>query len=53
VSRLSLPTSAEVVSPAGVVVGRVLRSEHSPIIDACVNMVLLDIAYAYAGIDSY
>lgn len=53
VSRLSLPTSAEVVSPAGVVVGRVLRSEHSPIIDAYVNMVLLDIAYAYAGIDSY
>lgn len=53
VSRLSLPLSAEIVSPNGTKIGRVLRSEHSPITDVHINMVLLDSPYAYAGIDSY
>lgn len=51
-SRAQLPSSA-VTTKQGEVIGRVLRSEHSPTIGAYMNMVLLDCAYAYSGLDSY
>lgn len=51
-SRSLLPNSP-VTTKQGEVIGRVLRSEHSPTIDAYMNMVLLDSAYAYSGLDSY
>jgi glycine cleavage system aminomethyltransferase T len=52
-SRTLLLPGATVVTKQGENIGRVLRSEHSPTIDAYVNMVLLDTAFAYSGIDSY
>lgn len=52
VSRSLLP-AAPVLTKQGQTIGRVLRSEHSPTIDAYMNMVLLDCQYAYSGLDSY
>ncbi len=43
----------QVVSNAGGVIGRVLRAEYSPMLDAYVVMTLLHRAYAYSGIDVY
>lgn len=51
-SRSLLP-KAPVFTKQGNEIGRVLRSEYSPTIDAYMNMVLLDCAYAYSGIDAY
>lgn len=50
--RSPLPL-APVTTQKGDVIGRVVRSEHSPLLDAHIGMVLLDRAYAYSGIDTY
>lgn len=53
VSRSALASGGSITTKQGDIIGRVLRSQHSPLLDAYVNMVLLDRAYAYSGIDSY
>jgi aminomethyltransferase len=53
VSHSPLPRAAQVTTKQGEDIGRVIRSEHSPLLDAHIGMVLLDRAYAYSGIDSY
>ncbi len=50
--RSPLPL-APVTTQKGDAIGRVVRSEHSPLLDAHIGMVLLDRAYAYSGIDTY
>jgi glycine cleavage system aminomethyltransferase T len=43
----------QVVSNAGQAIGRVLRAEYSPMLEANVAMTLLHRAHAYSGIDAY
>lgn len=50
--RSPLPL-APVATQQGKTIGRVVRSEHSPLLDAHIGIVLLDRAYAYSGIDTY
>lgn len=52
-SRSALKPAAPVFTQQGDEIGRVVRCEHSPLIDADIAMVLLDRAYAYSGIDTY